>query len=132
MYRPTLPPPAQEAPDHTEIISFFTDAPAAPVERVVPADSGGEELSLADPQALFDGADGFGTDRDAAYTRRRTPAAGRGWRRAVAKMSGGVVNPGPSAREERHIELLERIRAALVGVNKVGFVNAKGEWARPR
>jgi MinD-like ATPase involved in chromosome partitioning or flagellar assembly len=126
MYRPTLPPPAQEAPDHTEIISFFTDAPAAPVERVVPADSGGEELSLADPQALFDGADGFGTDRDAAYTRRRTPAAGRGWRRAVAKMSGGVVNPGPSAREERHIELLERIRAALVGVNKVGFVNAKG------
>lgn len=128
LYRPTPVPPPGEAPDHTEIISFFTDAPPAAVERTFSAAAGGEDLppAIADPQALFDGVDGFSTDNETSYTRRRTPAAGSGWRRAVAKMSGGVVNPGPSAREERHNELLDKIRCALAGVNKVGFVNAKG------
>ncbi|MBV8346951.1 MAG: MinD/ParA family protein, partial [Mycolicibacterium sp.] len=65
-------------------------------------------------------------DRDIVVTRRRRPAAGRGWRKTVAKMTGGRVNPAPSAKQEQFDELVKRIRASLVGVHKVAFVCAKG------
>ena len=56
---------------------------------------------------------------------RRRPA-GKGWRKAVSKMTGGAINPGPSAKQEQAEELIKRIRSSLVGVHKVAFINAKG------
>ncbi len=126
---PTPRPPVGETTEHTELISsFFTDEPARPAAR---------EGRSGPPADLFGGTgDGFTAGEGGSYgpddatitstRRQRTPAAGGGWRRAVAKMTGGVINPGPSAREEEHAARLEKIHASLTGVHKVAFVNAKG------
>ncbi len=42
------------------------------------------------------------------------PASG-GWRRAVARLSGGLVAPGPSGRERRRIEQARRARTPIQG-----------------
>ncbi len=44
----------------------------------------------------------------------RRPASG-GWRRAVARLSGGLVAPGPSGRERRRIEQARRARTPIQG-----------------
>jgi MinD-like ATPase involved in chromosome partitioning or flagellar assembly len=83
----------------------------------------------SDAQTAFQPPAGGGydpTDRDVLVTRRRRPAAGSGWRRAVTKMTAGRVNPRPSAEQERADELIKRIRGSLVAVHKVAFINAKG------
>lgn len=55
----------------------------------------------------------------------RRPAA-TGWRKAVSKMTFGLINPGPSAKQLHAEELIRRIRASLVDVYVVAFVNSKG------
>ncbi|HLH70567.1 MAG TPA: hypothetical protein VKY90_16500 [Candidatus Dormibacteraeota bacterium] len=44
----------------------------------------------------------------------RRPASG-GWRRAVARLSGGLVAPGPSGRERRRLEQARRARTPIQG-----------------
>lgn len=41
-------------------------------------------------------------------------------------MTFGLINPGPSAKQLRDEELVRRIRASLVDVYVVAFVNSKG------
>ena len=102
MYRPTLPPRPRRHPTTTEIISFFTDAPAAPVERVVPADSGGEELSPADPQATVRREPTVSAPiAMRPHPRRRTPAAGRDGVELSRKCLGRGQS-GPSAGGTPH------------------------------
>ena len=57
---------------------------------------------------------------------RRLPAAAYGWRKVIANITGGRINPGPSAEQQHAAELIRRIRASLDGVHKVAFVCAKG------
>lgn len=57
---------------------------------------------------------------------RQRPAGARGWRKAIANITGGRINPGPSAGQRHSAELIGRIRASLDGVHKVAFVSAKG------
>lgn len=57
---------------------------------------------------------------------RRRSRAAHGWRKLIATVTGGRVNPGPSAEQRRAAELVGRIRASLDGVHKVAFVSAKG------
>lgn len=66
---------------------------------------------------------------DANQLLRRKPvhaSANRGWRKWVAKSTGERINPGPSAKQERADELVSRIRASLLDVHKVAFINFKG------
>ncbi len=88
-----------------------------------------------DPQALFNGptggepfipsgyVSGSAPDQIAAPTRRVDLT---GWRKAVAVMTFGLIKPGPSAKQVAAEELIRRIRASLVDVFVVGFVNSKG------
>jgi MinD-like ATPase involved in chromosome partitioning or flagellar assembly len=59
-------------------------------------------------------------------TARRRPVAGQGWRRLVAKITAGRVNPGPSAKQEDDAQIIDSIRASMGGVHKVAFVSSKG------
>jgi MinD-like ATPase involved in chromosome partitioning or flagellar assembly len=59
-------------------------------------------------------------------TARRRPRAGRGWRKLVAKITAGRVNPAPNAEQEQESQIVENIRNSFVGVHKVAFVSAKG------
>lgn len=63
--------------------------------------------------------------RSLLATRMRPTAAG-GWRKVIANITVGRVNPGPSAKQQQAAELISRIRATLDDVHKVAFVCAKG------
>lgn len=49
-----------------------------------------------------------------------------GWRKALSVMSFGLIKPGPSAKQIEADELIRSIRASLVDVFVVAFVNSKG------
>lgn len=137
-------PVARDRAEPTEAIEpFFTDQPPAQSTPDVPElgwsppasdtspDNDSSLLfgSTPDPalayQPPLDTANG--PEEQGVYvTRRRRSAPGGGWRKAVTKMTGGRVNPAPSAKQERAAELIKRIRNSLAGVHKVAFVNAKG------
>jgi MinD-like ATPase involved in chromosome partitioning or flagellar assembly len=89
------------------------------------------------PQQLFEGALGGGGEPfvggsygggqdpdELVAARRRTPATG--WRKAVSVMTFGLIKPGPSAKQQRDEDLIRRIRASLLDVYVVAFVNSKG------
>lgn len=57
-------------------------------------------------------------------SRRIVPA--RGWRRAVYRLTFGLINPGQSPDEIRQAELEARIRVALRGHYKVGVMGKGG------
>jgi MinD-like ATPase involved in chromosome partitioning or flagellar assembly len=79
------------------------------------------QLSDRPPHVFRDVPDG----RDLLSARRR-PAAGHGWRKLVAKITAGQVNPAPSAKQRHDAQIIDNIRKSLVGVHKVAFVSAKG------
>jgi MinD-like ATPase involved in chromosome partitioning or flagellar assembly len=49
-----------------------------------------------------------------------------GWRRAVLRMSGGMLNPGPSPEELREREVLHRIRRPLLQSHRIAVTSIKG------
>jgi hypothetical protein len=57
---------------------------------------------------------------------RLRPAGTHGWRKLVYNITGGRINPGPSAKQQQAAELISRIRASLDDVHKVAFVCSKG------
>jgi len=89
------------------------------------------------PQPLFEGAVGGGGEPfvggsygagenpdEIVAAQRRTQTTG--WRKAVSVMTFGLIKPGPSAKQQRDEELIRRIRASLLDVYVVAFVNSKG------
>jgi len=68
----------------------------------------------------------YGDDGRTFLAARRRPTASYGWRTVIANITGGRINPGPSAEQQHAAELIRRIRASLDGVHKVAFVCAKG------
>lgn len=57
---------------------------------------------------------------------RMRPTAAHGWRKVIANITGGRINPGPSPQQQHAAELISRIKATLDDVHKVAFVSAKG------
>ncbi|KQW52466.1 hypothetical protein ASC77_24070 [Nocardioides sp. Root1257] len=74
------------------------------------------------PPAVLSAAD----FTDSIMYRSRPPAPGRGWRRAVYDGSGHLVNPGPSAVEQRRRELERRLRTPITGSRRVVVMSRKG------
>ena len=63
---------------------------------------------------------------DAIMYAPRVPPPRQGWRRAVYEGSGHVVNPGPSATEQRRHELERRLRTPIHGSRRVVVLSRKG------
>ncbi|HLS78054.1 MAG TPA: AAA family ATPase [Nocardia sp.] len=55
---------------------------------------------------------------------RRAPRSG--WRRAVHKVSGGVINPGESAADVVHRDLVERVNQPVRGDYRIAILSLKG------
>ena len=68
---------------------------------------------------------GGGENSDQIVAAQRRSQA-TGWRKAVSVMTFGLIKPGPSAKQQRDEELIRRIRASLLDVYVVAFVNSKG------
>jgi hypothetical protein len=49
-----------------------------------------------------------------------------GWRRAVFRLTGGVVRVGPSAAEVRQRALVAQVKTPVRGCRKIAFISRKG------
>lgn len=56
----------------------------------------------------------------------RPPTPEHGWRRAVYRASGRLLNPGPSAVERHRRELARRLRTPIAGSRRVVVMSRKG------
>lgn len=58
--------------------------------------------------------------------RAQAEPARDGWRRLVFQLTGGLVNPGPSATELRERELIGRVKSPIAGCRRIAVVSRKG------
>jgi MinD-like ATPase involved in chromosome partitioning or flagellar assembly len=58
--------------------------------------------------------------------RERPDQPAAGWRRALMRATGGMVNPGPSPAEVQRRDLLHRIRRPLVRSHRIAVSSIKG------
>ncbi len=111
--RPNPPHQGQSPPPRTPHYGTWQGQPYGQDSRVVPPP----------PPPTGSYADRIRAD-DLVPSRRIVPA--RGWRRAVFKMTFGLVNPGQSPDEIRQAELEARIKVVLRGHYKVGVMGKGG------
>ncbi len=126
------PPSGQEAsrwPAPTDLSR--DDAPAAPgggehrpVEQVGPStepDSDDRRPAASTPAPRHGGEIG----REVLFRPAKRPPAS-GWRQAVHRWSRGAVNPGESAADVGHRELVARVNQPIRGDYKVAVLALKG------
>lgn len=115
----------EEMAQARELGGFFHD----------PADTDSPLHSAPDSQTLFGTPMSGGPFVPAGYGGATQPAQlltstrrieATGWRKALATMSFGLITPGPSATQLAADQLVRQIRASLVDVFVVAFVNSKG------
>lgn len=58
--------------------------------------------------------------------RGRDVAPERGWQRVVHKASGGLLQPAPSAAEQRQRALVGQVKAPVHGCRKIAVISRKG------
>lgn len=109
--RPGPPPPPPPPPPGPPQYGTWQGQPYAPDPRGTPSQPTGSY------------ADRIRAD-DLVPSRRIVPT--RGWRRAVYKMTFGLINPGQSPEEIREAELVARIKVVLRGHYKVGVMGKGG------
>ncbi|MBW0122160.1 MinD/ParA family protein, partial [Pseudonocardia sp. KRD-176] len=63
---------------------------------------------------------------DDLIVRRRADVPGEGWRQVVHRVSGGLVNPGPSELERVRRQLVHRLRRPLHATHRIAVTSIKG------
>ncbi|MFE3029312.1 MinD/ParA family ATP-binding protein [Nocardia tengchongensis] len=63
---------------------------------------------------------------DLNLLKRARRAPGSGWRRAVHKASGGAINPGESAADVVHRQLVDRVNQPVRGDYRIAILSLKG------
>ncbi|WP_227999346.1 MinD/ParA family ATP-binding protein [Nocardia australiensis] len=63
---------------------------------------------------------------DLNLLKRARKAPRSGWRRAVHKASGGMINPGQSAADVVHRDLVERVNQPVRGDYRIAILSLKG------
>lgn len=61
-----------------------------------------------------------------AMLRPTAEPAQAGWRRWLFRATGGALNPGPGAREQRERELIGAVRAPVTGCRRIAVMSRKG------
>ena len=115
--RPT-PPPARPTPAPAGQLP-----PAREPSRVLTTPPSPEAAGAPDPSTS--GVLGGRLD-ERSIVRERADRPGHGWRAGVFRLSGGLVNPGPSAADKERQELLNRIRRPLRGAHRIAVASSKG------
>ena len=103
-------------------------APRTPVAAVPEPPAPGPPGDAADAsgQREVDGPVPGGLDGDSIVRDGERDEPESGWRRAVVRLSGGVVNPGPGPAERQHRAVLHRIRHPLLQTRHVAVASMKG------
>ncbi|GAA2544026.1 hypothetical protein GCM10010210_13480 [Pseudonocardia hydrocarbonoxydans] len=63
---------------------------------------------------------------DDMIVRRRADVPGEGWRLLLHRLSGGLVNPGPSELERTRRQLVHRLRRPLTATHRIAVTSIKG------
>jgi MinD-like ATPase involved in chromosome partitioning or flagellar assembly len=81
-----------------------------------------------DPSGPVQGEDAVVTAEISADTilRERPDEPSQGWRRALLRATGGVVNPGLSRAEIKQRDVLHRIRRPLIQSHRIAVTSIKG------
>ncbi len=95
--------------------SIAPEAPLAPYPRA--------SVASGPPKRRAASAGDFSSE---TMLRARAQPPRSGWRRIVFRLTGGAVNPGPSAAEMRESELVGRVRARVEGCRRIAVVSRKG------
>ncbi len=96
--------------------------PSAPQASPTPTDVAGGQPAAA-PDADHVSAADFAEER---ILRVRGQRPARGWRLALFRASGGLVDVGPSAAELRQRELIGHVKTPIRGCRKIAFISRKG------
>ncbi|MGX7677602.1 AAA family ATPase [Jatrophihabitans sp. DSM 45814] len=123
------PVAAKPATDTAEPAEPATDATLptdgeAPERRPVPTFDRESELSKGETRNTDELSASAFTDAILGSTRGSAPTGG--WRRSVFRVSGGAINPGPSAQERREAAVLARVTAPIAGSRRVVVMSRKG------
>lgn len=135
MTTPTEPLRHEPGPDNGSVSSTNTDQTAG--GPGVGHQRSDTDDGLPEGQRSSTGTDKFSSeaqpvpphpyqDEPTFLAAHRRPTAAHGWRKVIANITGGRINPGPSSEQQHAAELIGRIRASLDGVHKVAFVSSKG------
>jgi putative peptide zinc metalloprotease protein len=87
------------------------------------APSGAPRSQARPPATRRASASDFTSER---MLRPEADPARAGWRRLLFRLSGGLVNLGPSAAEIRERELVGRVKSPVVGCRRIAVVSRKG------
>jgi putative peptide zinc metalloprotease protein len=96
--------------------------PGAAEELAERAPSNGDGAPARPTHTMVTASD-FSAER---MLRSAAEAPVRGWRRAVYRLTGGLVHVGPSAADIRYRELVAAAKAPIHGCRKVAFISRKG------
>ncbi len=109
--------------------------PAAQSESLVPLGRPGRDSPTRVPVGLPDHETRKRAERaglsaaDVTQERMlRAPAVAppSGWRRFVFRMTGGLINAGPSAADVQRRELIGRVKSPVAGCRRIAVVSRKG------
>ncbi|GAA3103037.1 hypothetical protein GCM10010464_77980 [Pseudonocardia yunnanensis] len=99
--------------------------PDGPGEHVGAVGSTGDRSPIASQQQ--DGTPGAAGELSSeTILRARPDEPASGWRRAVLRATGGLVNPGPSPAEVQWRDQLHRIRHPLLQSHRIAVTSIKG------
>ena len=87
-----------------------------------PSNGGGTDSSAAAGAERIS-ADDFSVER---MLRATVVLPARGWRRGLYRLSGSLIQVGPSAAEVRRRELVAGVKAPVQGCRKVAFISREG------
>lgn len=114
------------------VYTAIESAPADDEPDVLPAPSMSTALerTSAVPVPAGTGAGGTGNSAaalsNALLLKQRPSPPTAGWRRRVFLLSGGRLNPGNSAKEQRRIELTKQINQPVHGCFTIAVLSIKG------
>ena len=118
-------PPSALWPESEVPVPLFGAGTAAEVSDVVARNGdepGGRAGSLPVEPATASAAD-FSPER---MLRAAAEQPAFGWRRAVFRLTGGVVRVGASAAEVRQRALVAQVKTPVRGCRKIAFISRKG------
>ncbi|CCQ15166.1 putative uncharacterized protein [Rhodococcus sp. AW25M09] len=115
--QPVHPPHASHEAQQWQHASAGAQVVAPPVPAVDPIRSG--DQSLPHPVSASDLGDSL-------LVRSANTAPVAGWRRALYSMSGGRIDVGNSAAQQRRLELTAQVDRTLVGCHRVAVLSLKG------
>ena len=116
----TLENPSPRRPEPASFVALGLPDHEAPMSAAGPSARPG---SRPDPRRVTPTAADVTSER---MLREHAEAPPSGWRRLLFRLTGGLVNAGPSAADVQRRELVARVKTPVSGCRRIAVVSRKG------